>query len=562
MNTLTLYNVDFNNTYDDVYDFATKADQSAFFASREIAGFGFDELSVIKGHELDRVGVYANYNTIQAANYAYFENEIDGVTRGYYAFVTDVIYAGIGVVKLNLKIDVWQTFMFDHTLLPSFVERAHCPMKYPAKNVKYLLTPEDVEVGDFYLYTSLGGIQNKIQRSIAFIWIVRTEALAGIEGQSLWDHHSTGVYIYCVPITYEADRTVTYTTGGKTYNFLSYDEIMTDFAKDPATIAIYATGNYPDANIALSISYEISGGNLKYAIGNNLKYTDKVFIIPYFSGNNLLGNVSVAFDDDEPKISCYPYSFIAIYKERGNEVIIKRENYQPLISNDNTVDVLYTLSIDTIAKEGVKIAPHLQTVYYTYPEVTYNAWMNIAQLPQLTDAWVNYMSTKKASFTAGLITNVAGNAIGGLDKRGAGQALFNIGNTLVQSYAQISDLMETPDSVKSPGNNAIFELLLHTVALTAYNVSIPPAQVAKLKNYFNIFGYTVRDIEQVMTNFTKCRTFWNYIETRNCHVSGDILEKYIDELQGIYNHGVRLWHWTTTNNLKIGEYERINASLL
>lgn len=240
-------------------------------------------------------------------------------------------------------------------------------------------------------------------------------------------------------------------------------------------------------------------------------------------------------------------------------MIVKRENYQTLFSNDNKVGINYTLSVGTIAKEGIKIVPTDQP---NYPDVAYHAWMNIGEMPLLSDAWINYMSTKKASFTAGLVTNIAGYALRGVDNKQWGSSLLGIGNTLIQSYAQVSDLMETPDSVKSPGNDAIFELLLKSSRLIAYDVSIPPAQLAKLKDYFNVFGYTVRDVEQTPNTFKTCRQFWNYIETRDGHVSGAILEKYIDRLQEIYNHGVRIWHWTPTNNLKIGEYYRTNTSLL
>lgn len=66
-----------------------------------------------------------------------------------------------------------------------------------------------------------------------------------------------------------------------------------------------------------------------------------------------------------------------------------------------------------------------------------------------------------------------------------------------------------------------------------------------------MYGYKVNKLKVPETT---SRTSWNYVETRNCTVTGNVAREYIHVLEDIFNNGVTIWH---TND--IGNYSLSNA---
>ena len=86
------------------------------------------------------------------------------------------------------------------------------------------------------------------------------------------------------------------------------------------------------------------------------------------------------------------------------------------------------------------------------------------------------------------------------------------------------------------------------------------AEVARaIDDYFSMFGY--RTDRMKLPNITG-RSNWNYVKTLGCNVIADIPQKDLQEIKGMFNSGVTLWHnpatfldYSQNNNIvQKGEY--------
>ena len=79
------------------------------------------------------------------------------------------------------------------------------------------------------------------------------------------------------------------------------------------------------------------------------------------------------------------------------------------------------------------------------------------------------------------------------------------------------------------------------------------AEYAKIVDeYFTRYGYRV---DTLKTPSFKNRPEWDYLLTERCAISGDIPADDAQELQGLFNSGLTVWH----DPAHFGDYSRNNA---
>nr|DAG68829.1 MAG TPA: Major tail protein [Caudoviricetes sp.] len=84
-------------------------------------------------HSANVIKVKAKMSEIFTYNYMSFINTSSSDTAGFeeknfYAFVTNVEYAGVNTCLVSYQIDVMQTFLFDFSFSTCFIERMHVPV--------------------------------------------------------------------------------------------------------------------------------------------------------------------------------------------------------------------------------------------------------------------------------------------------------------------------------------------------------------------------------------------------------------------------------------------------
>lgn len=304
----------------------------------------------------------------------------------------------------------------------------------------------------------------------------------------------------------------------------------------------------------------------------------------------------------EPKMSCYPFRYFLITDYYNPPLLIKPE----LVYGD-----------DNVLRVKVKTAPCSQESKYNIFVENYkrdidgnlegNVNNSSLMLPVSSSAYSQFLATSSASFNQNVINSLIENdttlrqgqnsavlnyqqqmtsnvmgGIGNLIGLNFGGLAGNIANGIFANKqhslamnqmqetsqmkeqqinsmynAKISDMLSTPRSLKTCGNDSIFNLINSYQKIDIIEYEPMEIYKQKIQTYFNKYGYCILKDDRI--NFIS-RRYFNYIKTINCNIgSARVPYKDIEEIKNIFNSGITFWH--IDNGAKIGDYSVNNEEV-
>lgn len=137
---------------------------------------------------------------------------------------------------------------------------------------------------------------------------------------------------------------------------------------------------------------------------------------------------------------------------------------------------------------------------------------------------------------------------------------FTSQNWLLNEYeitanknAKMTDMLNTPLSIKSSGNDTLFNLKNGKCRIDLIEYELLPSAKNRLSNYFKRYGYKYNRYTQ-LRNCIYARPHYNYVKTHVANIISEVVpHKYVEELKGIFNKGITLWHMD--NNTEIFDYD-------
>lgn len=116
--------------------------------------------------------------------------------------------------------------------------------------------------------------------------------------------------------------------------------------------------------------------------------------------------------------------------------------------------------------------------------------------------------------------------------------------------AKTTDLLNTPNSIKTSGNDTLFNLVNSNRKIDIIEFALDFRYKHRIYDYFVKYGYKVNKWEKINVN---SRRYFNFIKTNTCNIVGDeIPHEYLEEIKDIFNRGVTIWH--VDNGASIGDY--------
>ena len=101
-----------------------------------------------------------------------------------------------------------------------------------------------------------------------------------------------------------------------------------------------------------------------------------------------------------------------------------------------------------------------------------------------------------------------------------------------------------PDNATMGSTNATllgYNMFTTENVFTRYNIKAQFAQ--RIDQYFDMFGYLTNTLK--IPNINN-RPNWNYIKLAGANLLGEIPEADLQEIKGLFNDGITLWHNATT----------------
>lgn len=495
-----LLKVPFEMDEENVLSFANATAQSTYFLS-------LPKLYLENATYQRKDGVLrypAAFDDLLLYNYCMYRNTAFS-NKWFYAYIEDMKFSSSNMTEITLRTDVWQTWQFSITYHKMFVAREHVNNDTIGAHT----VPEGLETGD-YISTN-----KVIDSNLTDLCVILgcTEAPIGTDV-------SGGIY-------------------GGVYSGLGYQRFFIDTAQERSDLAdfinSFADNGRADALKSLfmapkAIAVNIpkgsfgTGGSWGNYVTYNLTYTR-----PSKVGNN--------FTPKNNKLFTFPYMYLLANNNNGITKVYKYE----LFSSGSL-----TFQVDGSPCVGcsIKMSPK----NYMGITVNNNESISCGKFPTCSwasDEYTNWLTQNAVNANVGIAGALVSGAIGGAAAGpigAAGGAIIGGGAAIANYLLQRYQKSFTPDSAN--GNITLGDINTadgtNTFILTNMTIKNEYAQI--IDDYFSAYGYQVNSYKT--PNITG-RTYWNYVKTQNCNITGEIPQKDLQELKKMFDSGLTIWHDAT-----------------
>ena len=412
--------------------------------------------------------------------------------KWFYGFITDVVYLADNTCLISFDYDIFQTWFYDATVNPSYVEREHVNDDTIGVNT----VPENVVMGDpVNVASSNNYIPHKWYMYATQVFDEITQAGFSLIEPGGTDNEVSGYYKIPLTSRAQASRLV---------------DLYTRKGKLESLISMFALTDSSSASS--SVDYTIARPT---AFG---EYTPK---------NN--------------KLLCYPYNYSTLVLA-GSETPYRYEWFadgvatfalkKPKYAGGSSY--VFPVSYQNESRATSSFALENSVPTGAYPTASFGA-----------NAFQNYLVQYGPQLAVGLIGQVV--------NIGASAATGNAGEAISAGVAIGQDIMDlrtrSLNSQTVAGTQSVAQLAYDTQLIIRINSKqILPEYAKIIDEYFTAFGYKVCRIKA--PNITG-RPSWNYVKTIGAQVSGNIPEYAETALKAMLNNGVTFWHTNDVGNYSL-----------
>lgn len=412
--------------------------------------------------------------------------------KWFYGFITDVVYLADNTCLISFEYDIFQTWFYDTTVNPSYVEREHVNDDTIGANT----VPENVVMGDpVNVASSNNYIPHKWYMYATQVFDEITQAgFAPIEPGAT-DNEVSGYYKIPLTSRAQASRLVDlYTRKGKLESLISM--------------------------FALTDSSSASS-SANYTIARPTAFGD------YTPKNN--------------KLLCYPYNYSTLVLA-GSETPYRYEWFADGVATFALKKPKYAGGSSYVFPVGYQKESSATNAFAlensvptgAYPTASFGA-----------NAFQNYLVQYGPQLAVGLIGQVV--------SIGASAATGNVDEAISAGVAIGQDIMDlrthSLNSQTVAGTQSVAQLAYDTqLIIRIVSKQILPEYARIIDEYFTAFGYKVCRIKA--PNITG-RPSWNYVKTIGAQVSGNIPEYAETALKAMLNNGVTFWHTNDVGNYSL-----------
>lgn len=584
-NIRLLSNVPFSNDYKNTRWFDTKASQESYFTNKPVVhSMSQANFQRIDGYHY--VAVNENIDDLWGTNYLMFQNAQYN-NKWFYAFVTKLEYVQKNTTKVYFQIDVFQTWKFDMNFKPSFIVREHCKLWNADGSPVINTIDEGLNYGVEYdtVYAK------HFELNEGYRWLVMvTKTPVHTEGEKGIDPSYIGVpqplSYYVVP--FKGNKTPTILLGSNDYVVTQPTRILKElYTNEKATNNIVSL--FVTEHIGLSVDVRLSSGstpdvmtiNHTNATVSSVVIQDSSLYMLHIKGlENFNAKVTSISEDKyasytkpkESKLLMYPYTVLVLDDFRGSRMEYKNEYIEEKgikITTKGSLGVTNKVSygIDKYSTRGTS------TVYQktNNEHALFNTSSN--DIPIINDMLTAFLQGNKNSIEnqkSSILFNGSMNAVsnglsmlGSLPKnpvapvdplalaQGAVNMTQGVGNTVLELQgieAKQQDIGNMPPQIGKMGSNTSYDYGNGYSGIWVIKKQIKPEYQEILGNFFNMFGYKVN---RVKTPNFHTRKYWNYVETKNCNITGNFNNNDLQELKAVFDNGITFWHTDDIGNYSL-----------
>ena len=447
-------------------------------------------------------------DSIRNCNYIMFQNTAYS-NKWFYGFIKKMTYVSDGLTDVQFEVDPIQTFMFDITVKPSFVEREHTNNDTVGAN----LVPENVELGDY--------VGNGTPTRVGFGGTNRYVINSNYNpsNQTILGTNLNGVPIAGAIIGFKYWQQMInniQTISGQGH----LDGIKNAFIVPSEFLDVFDNDWTLHGNNDDSIWYSYNGT------------TDPYFIRNVISRPSTLNG----YTPRNKKLLTSPYQYCMLVNNNGSVNSLKYEYF----SNPSAfvIEAKGTICV------GCSIMVYPEN--YKGVEKNYTEGISQGKFPTLSwsgDAYTNWLTQNAVNLNLGVVgdtVNLATSLIGSASKEGSSavSSVANYGLNIADTLASVYQHSIVPQSISGNINSGDMLTSDKTNSVYLYKMSIRSEFAQLLDSYFDLYGYATHKLK---TPNKAHRANWWYTKTIDCNIVGDVPNDYMNEIKQAYNNGITFW---------------------
>lgn len=522
------------------------------------------------------IKVEAPINLMGTVNYLRFTNSnFSGEgqlheNKNIYAFITDIQYISDRVVAITYQVDVFQTWMFNYTINPCYVEREHAN----SDNLGDNLVPEGLETGEYIVQYSEA--IDRWTRSNAFYVVSATQKPDGTLGATIIADAPT-----VMSVTYCADDAALLT-------------LINQYIAG-------ATANVdPIINVTMGPKWEGASGSYtsRYYKYFSLQYDQTVGVGPFKAPAPITsGENYKTYTPKNKKLLTYPYNFMVFESPDGSSIELRFENFRDLSRHITFAGYVSCFpNVETMmVPTGYELTygePEARDAMFSIPGafnkgLSCNAYPTIGVASDAFRAWwaqnkysmpiidavsnfvygptgstVNDVSKPEKVYSPALFDQIAqkrasmpifsampsdqlsaslqvSGQVAGAALSMSPAAIANIAEDIGKQLASYYGHKAVPNTVATKANNTGVVHSLNADCYKIYYTRIRPEYAEIIDNYFTCYGYATRKVKQ--PNVFGRRS-WNYVQTKGATIEGDIPFDATETICNTLDRGITFWH--------------------
>ena len=476
----------------------------------------------------------AHIDNIRHYNYVMYRND-NYSNKWFYAFIENMEYVNDNMSLIKIKTDVYQTWQFDLTFKRSFVEREHVNNDAIGAHTLDENLPTGEPIINDTLDYSVGSVDSDSQRYVAQV----TQLPDGVEVDDAYKNRVyNGIPQGCYFVVMDQASALT-----------KFSRWYDKKGQQNAIVAMFIAPKM----LVNSAHYE------NYNIGEGVGSTRLGFLPSTFGTYNFpavgptYSSTLNGYIPKNRKMYCYPYSYLMVSNNCGTNIIYKWEDWQ-----DPTHTDFY---VRGVLSQGcsIRLIPHLYKGNDPALQA-YDYGINLGKFPVLSwssDYYLNWQAqngVNQAVQTGVSLMKDVGNVAGGLlAMSNSNSGTAGVSSTIGGAADIVGDIAHaiqeqhiaqlTPDQARGNLNSADLTYSIQKTCFTFTKMSCRAEYARMIDSFFSMFGYKVNEVK--IPNVTG-RQNWNFVKTKQCNIIANIPQEDLDEIKGMFNSGVTIWHNTAT----------------
>lgn len=535
-----LLDVPLENDLKNTLYFSSASAQKTYFDSKVVKSY--TDFTYQRKDQIIRIPDVID--NIYNCNYVMYQNT-GYSNKWFYAFIDKMEYISDGRTDVHIKTDVIQTYLFDYTVQPSFVEREHVSND----TIGLHTIPEGLETGEYIIAdkTSLYTAGNS-----TYICVSTSELPSDMSINTNTRQYN-GIYSGTSYILFDTPLSAS--------NFI---RAMDGLGKGDAIQAVFLV----PTNLCTGVTFTLYSVSVPGLSGQTIQF--QAGVPPYtttYADLTAFTNIThpQSIDGYHPhnnKLWCYPYSFMYVTNNVGSDVEFR---YEDFIDNAASFKVIGSITpgcsikcFPTNYKKYADTASSMNSYNYGISGAKYPicSWSSDVYTNWLTQNGLNLGFVQLNAEEAGYVKGAANLGLGvGSALAGNIYGIVNIGagvgdilGTMQESYRH----KMTPDQAKGNTNSGDITFSSNNLDMPLYKMNVRSEMAKVIDQFFDMYGYKVNTVKTPNVNH---RANWWYTKTMNVNITGSIPNEDMDLIRACYNNGITFWKDPT----KIYDYTQSNG---